>query len=206
MDDAIAELCASIPVVCFRGSTDDLLDRYLKAAKWLAAEVVVRITADCPVIDPEVVDSVVAGFQAGDYDLYSLAGEFPNGLDCAVLRRSALETAWREASLRSDREHVGPYIRRHPHRFKIGRHEIFKGLGHMRWTVDERRDYELLQEIYARLYVPGNAPFLTADILKLLEREPALVDINAGIPRNEGYRKSLANDARVAPPVHTGIE
>ena len=205
-DDAVAELCASLSVDCFRGSTDDVLDRYVGAAELLAADVVVRITADCPVIDPEVVDSVVSGFHAGQYDLYSLAGEYPNGLDCAVFRRSALETAWREATLRSDREHVGPYIRRNPHRFSIGRHELFDGLGHMRWTLDEPRDYDLLRAIYARLYVPGNPPFLTADILRLFEREPALMDINAGIVRNEGYLRSLANDARLTPPAHTSIE
>ncbi|MBT9614052.1 MAG: glycosyltransferase family protein [Burkholderiales bacterium] len=194
-DDAIQAWCEKEEVSHYRGSLDDVLDRYYQAAKTYQADVVVRITADCPALDPTIVDEVVTGFLAGGYDYYGLSGEFPDGLDCTVFSFAALERAWREAKLKSEREHVGPYIEKHPELFKTGGLKKFEGLSHHRWTLDEPRDYEFLQAIFARLY-REETPFLAPEILALLDKEPEVMTINSNIIRNEGYLKSLAEDRK----------
>ena len=195
-DGAIQQWCSANRVDCFRGSLNDVLDRYYQAATHYKADAIVRITADCPLIDPMIVDEVVEGFLAGNFDAYSLAGEFPDGLDCQVFSYSAIERAWSEAKLPSEREHVGPYIEKtHPELFNIGSLEKFSGLSHHRWTLDEARDYEFLQAVFARLCKEGSL-FRTSEILALLEREPDLLQINSGIIRNEGYLKSLHAEQR----------
>lgn len=195
-DRVILDLARSLGVEAVAGSTDDVLDRYYRAARAFDADPVVRITADCPVIDPEIVDEVVEFYFTGDYDACSLEGGFPDGLDVTVFSFSALSTAWREATLPSEREHVGPYLKNHPERFHLGRYEKFQNLGHLRWTVDEERDLRFIRAIYEKLYREGEI-FLTGDILDLLQREPDLREINAGIIRNEGYLRSLERESEV---------
>lgn len=195
-DEVIAEWGAFNHIPVFRGSSQDVLDRYYEAAKTYDANVIVRITADCPVIDPQIVDEVVEHFRSGDYHICGLSGEFPDGLDCEVFSFPALEAAWRLARLASDREHVTPFLYRHPAQFRAGRVEKFHGMAHHRWTLDEERDFRLLTAIYDRLYVEGEV-FYTQHILDLLAREPELVNMNRGIPRNEGYARSLAHDYEV---------
>lgn len=192
-DDVIEQFCQDQQIPCFRGSEEDVLDRYYRAAKQFAADPVVRITSDCPAIDPTIVDEVVAGYFTGGYDVYGLGGEFPDGLDCTVFSMAALEDTWKCAVLPSEREHVCPYMENHPEKFRIGSHEKFAGLGHHRWTLDEEADLVFLQNLFTRLYRPGEV-FLTQDILRLLEREPHLMRLNRGILRNEGYLKSLQED------------
>lgn len=195
-DDAIEAWCQSTDVSCFRGSLSDVLDRYYQAGLVHAADVVVRITADCPAVDPTIVDEVVRGFLAGGYEYYGLAGEFPDGLDCTVFAFSALARAWREALLASEREHVGPYIEKHPEIFKSGSLKKFSGLSHYRWTLDEPRDYEFLQRVFSRLYQQDQI-FLASEVLALLENAPELMKLNNDIVRNEGYLRSLIKDENV---------
>lgn len=193
-DDAIAAWCETAGVNCYRGSLNDVLDRYYQAATQYNADAVARITGDCPVIDPEIVDEVVSGYLGGEWDSFSLSGEFPDGLDCQVFRYEALAKAWREAKLPSEREHVGPYIEKtHPELFKLGSLIKFQNLAHHRWTLDEPRDYEFLQQVFQRLYVEGQ-PFITSNILALLQQEPHLAEINSNIVRNEGYLKSIRSE------------
>jgi spore coat polysaccharide biosynthesis protein SpsF len=192
-DDCIYEWCKAECILCHRGSLDDVLDRYYQTAVKYNADLVVRITADCPVIDTDIVDDVVKGFSDGDYDLYGLSGEFPDGLDCTVIAFNALKRAWKEAKLVSEREHVGSYVENHPELFKIGGYKKFTGLGHHRWTLDEPRDYEFLKEIFKKLYSQNNF-FSSEDILALLLKEPDLMAINGSIIRNEGYLKSKLAD------------
>ncbi|MCH8908441.1 MAG: hypothetical protein IH840_15245, partial [Candidatus Heimdallarchaeota archaeon] len=110
-DDVIEEWCCAHWVRCFRGSREDVLDRYYHAAKFYQAASILRITADCPALDPVVVDELLSEYEAHDYDACGLAGEFPDGLDCEVMSFSALERAWKEAEMASEREHVTPFIR-----------------------------------------------------------------------------------------------
>jgi spore coat polysaccharide biosynthesis protein SpsF len=192
-DSKIIEFCKENAINYFAGSENDVLDRYYQAAKNFNAESIVRITADCPVIDPQIVDEVIHDFIENGYDVCGLSGGFPDGLDVTVFSYETLEDTWKNAKLPSEREHVGPYMSKHPEKFKLGEYVKFDDLGHHRWTVDEENDLQFIREIYLRLYEPGKI-FLTGDILKLLEREPELLKINEGIIRNEGYIKSLKED------------
>lgn len=195
-DEVIEKWCTQRQIQCYRGSLTDVLDRYCKAALFTKADAVVRITADCPVIDPVIVDEVITEYINGNFDFFSLKGEFPDGLDCSVFSTSALKQASHEAKLISEREHVGPYIENNPDIFKCGGLEKFHGLHHMRWTLDEPEDYKFLQEIFHRLY-KVDRHFYAQEVLDLIAREPALAKINSGILRNEGYLKSLQQDKRV---------
>ena len=192
-DDPIAEYCENKNIDYYRGSLDDVLDRYYQAAKTYHAETILRITADCPVIDPIVVDAVIAGYLSNKYDLYGLGGEFPDGLDCTVFSFSALEKAWKRAKLKSEREHVCPYIEKNPQMFNNGMLELFKGLDKHRWTLDMPSDYDLLSKIFDQLY-REHSPFLTHEILQFIQRNPKLLAINSDIVRNEGYQKSIQEE------------
>ena len=194
-DDPIENFCLNQSVSCFRGSLDDVLDRYYRAALHYEADVIVRITADCPVIDPVIVDAVIAGFLGGEYDCFGLGGEFPDGLDCTVFSIGAIEKAWKKAMLPSEREHVGPYIEKNPDIFKNGVLIMYSQLSSMRWTLDEQKDLELLRIIFEELYCEGHV-FHTHQILGYIKQNPKLLTINSGIERNEGYRKSLLNEEK----------
>tara|TARA_Y200000002_G_scaffold380898_1_gene393501 strand:- start:344 stop:1096 length:753 start_codon:yes stop_codon:yes gene_type:complete len=195
-DQSIVELCKKKNIKFFQGNLYDVLDRYYKAANHYNADAIVRITGDCPVIDPSIVDEVVNNYLNGDFDFYSLSGEFPDGLDCQVFKYSALKKSWKEAKLASDREHVGTYIEKTcPKLFKIGGLVKFKKLSHHRWTIDEKSDYIFLKELFSRLF-KEDKPFLTKDILNLLSQEPELMKINNNITRNAGYLQSLENERK----------
>jgi spore coat polysaccharide biosynthesis protein SpsF len=194
-DDALEKWCEQNEIKVFRGSLNDVLDRYHMCALWAKADAVVRITADCPALDPILVDEVVLSFAKEKYDLFYLGGEFPDGLDCAVFSVGALARACREAKLSSEREHVGPYISNHPELFKIGHLDKYQGLSHHRWTLDEPRDLIFLQAIFDRLNSIANGIFHVDDVLNLLKNEPELMAINGGIVRNEGLLKSIASEA-----------
>ncbi len=210
-DDPLVELAESLGVSVYRGSVDDVLDRFTQAARQADAALIVRITADDPFKDPQVTDHAVRLWLRQpdlDYVSNTLEPTYPEGLDIEVFTREALERAWREARLPSEREHVTPYIWKHPDRFRLLNFKHERDLSHLRWTVDYPEDLAFAREVYARLYRPGQV-FLMEDILRLLEAEPELARINAGIQRNEGYLKSLAQDAQTgagAPDASPGDE
>ena len=178
---------------CYRGSLNDVLDRFYQVAKLYKAKDILRITADCPAIDYTILDEVIERHQQGDYDYYGLKGDFPDGLDCTVISYNALSKAWMNAKLDSEREHVGPYIEKHPELFKLGGYEKFKNLSHLRWTLDESNDYDFLKIIFDELYKINNY-FGHELILDLLKQKPSLNMINNQIIRNEGYLNSIKND------------
>jgi len=196
LDDPVALLCAEEGVDCFRGSLDDVLDRFYQAARPFHPAHVVRFTGDCPLIDPALVDSLIQFHLAGGYDYSSnsLEPTYPDGLDAEACRFGCLEQAWREAALASQREHVTPFIYRQPGRFSIGVLRNASDLSSLRWTVDEPADFDLVTEIYRALY-PGKPHFDCSDILAFLDAHPELKSINTGHERNEGLRKSLIQDA-----------
>lgn len=200
-DDAVAEFCVQNDIEFFRGSETDVLDRFYQTAKHFNADVVVRITADCPLIDPQVVDIVVSTYLEGGYDYVTntLRYTYPNGMDVEVFSFAALEKAWREARLPAEREHVTPYLRASG-RFRVFNVENEADLSkrNLRWTVDEPADLEFVRAVYARLG-GDKQPFGLSDILELLDKEPDLMQINSGIIRNEGYYKSLASEPPIPP-------
>ncbi|MBI3096123.1 MAG: glycosyltransferase family protein [Rhodocyclales bacterium] len=194
-DQPIAELCAAEAVACFRGSLNDVLDRYYQAAKLFQPSHVVRLTGDCPLADPELIDRTIEFHLQGGYDFVSNAIEptFPDGLDAAVFRFQLLEQAWRAAQLPSEREHLTLFMRHHPERYKIGNYKGSPDRSYMRWTVDEPADLAFVSAIYQRLY-PGKPDFGSEDIYRLLDQEAELPWLNRGIGRNEGLQRSLQQD------------
>ena len=192
-DDCIVELFDGLGVPVFRGSEADPLDRYYQAATHYGAAHVVRIMADCPLVDPEVVDEVIKMYFGGGHDFCYLGGEFPTGLDVTVFSYPALEKCWKEARRPSEREHITSYMSNNSDLFNIGVLERFKGLFHHRWVMDHEADYNLMVEIYKALYEPGKV-FVSRDVLNLLNEQPQLVRINAGIPRDEGYLRAVEED------------
>lgn len=200
-DDDIARWCSSAALACYRGDSDDVLHRYVQAARLSRADVVVRITADCPFIDPQVVNDAVRLFieAAGcprplDYLSNTIEPTYPDGLDVEVFSRAALEIADRDARLPSQREHVTPLLRENPSRFAVMPLLRQPSLAHLRWTVDEPQDLEFARAIMQRLGVDCT----TDDILALLQREPQLSEINACHQRNAGYQSSLQRDRQHA--------
>lgn len=191
-DDALAEMVSPV-VDVYRGNLDDVLDRYYQCAKQYQTEHVVRITGDCPVIDWRIVDEVIRQHLEEGNDYTSLTERFPDGLDTEVFCYSALERAWHEAELPSEREHVTQYIRKHSEAFKMGVHDCSRDYSYMRWTVDEPHDMEFIKNIFSELYLK-KPDFSMDDVLRLLEAHPELQGINAGIQRNEGLQKSLKQD------------
>lgn len=193
-DKQIDELCHKIGIDCFCGSENDVLDRYYQAAKQYNPRNVVRITADCPLIDPELIDKIINVHLNGNYDYTSntLVETYPDGLDTEVFKFSALRKAWENAVLASEREHVTPYIKFKGDFIKFSI-ESDIDLSKYRWTVDTEADFEMVVKIYNALY-SENRIFMMDDILTYLRKNPWIVDINAGIVRNEGYIKSLKND------------
>lgn len=195
-DDRLAELCTENGIPCFRGNLEDVLDRFYEAATPMRPEHVVRLTGDCPIADPQLIDDVISFYLKGDFDYVSntLEPTFPDGLDTEVFKYKCLEQAWKEAVLPSQREHVTPFIYQQPDRFKIGNFKNTVNLSGLRWTVDEPADFELISIIYNSLY-SKNPKFTTNDILAFLDSHPDLKSMNTHHERNEGMKKSFDKDA-----------
>lgn len=182
-DDVIAEECNRLGYECFRGDREDVLDRYFRAAKQYQANVIVRITSDCPLIDPEIVDACVTEFlklqPACDYLSNALEkATFPLGLDVEVLNRSSLQKTFELASSKSDREHVTSYIYHHPDQFLLKEYQSAIDHSDLRWTVDTPEDYRLIQRIVERI---GNADFSWSVAKDLCHSNPDWQEINRSI-------------------------
>lgn len=194
-DDRLARFCESIDVECFRGSLMDVLDRYYQAALCYRPDHIVRLTGDCPLADPELVDEVI-GFHLGggyDYSSNTIEPTFPDGLDVEVFRYAALERAWKEAVLPSHREHVTIFLYSHPELFRLGNYRGESDLHQLRWTVDEPDDLRRVRTIYRQLY-PKNPNFGSSEIHALVSRRAKLFEWNDLPARNEGLLKSCLQD------------
>lgn len=191
----VLRLCADLGVRVFSGSENDVLDRYYQLAKLLLPEYIIRVTADCPCYDWDILDRAIESLKP-ETDYLSDYGEtLPDGLDVEVIRFAALESAWREARLGSEREHVTQFIRKRPERFVCQDFVCpYGNFGHLRWTLDEEADFALIKAIYDYFINVGKYDFLTSDILTLLKLHPELAKLNAHIARNEGLAKSIRND------------
>lgn len=196
-DDPLAALAQQLGVRCFRGALADVLDRFYCAAASVDAEHVVRLTADCPLTDPVLLDQVVAAHCAAGSDYCSNVHPrtYPDGLDVEVMRTSALRQAWQEAQLPSEREHVTPFLYHHPERFCLHSVRQERDLSRLRWVVDHAVDLEVVTEVYRRLWRESQPAFGMAEVLALVASEPDLFLRNADHDPDEGWRKSLAADA-----------
>jgi spore coat polysaccharide biosynthesis protein SpsF len=176
-DDAVVSECEQLGVRVFRGSEHDVLSRFAGAAAAFGAGPIVRITSDCPLIDPEVIDEVVYALGSADFAANTLQRTYPQGLDVEVASREALDRTAREAVKPFDREHVFPYVYRHPERFALVSVTSDRDWSSLRWTVDEAEDLEFVRAVHARLGDPSS----WRDVLGLVEREPELAEINRGV-------------------------
>jgi spore coat polysaccharide biosynthesis protein SpsF len=212
-DDPIANLCRKLGVDVFRGHPTDLLDRHYQAALFFGGDIVAKIPSDCPLIDPVVVDRVLARFAEGDCDYAGNLhpASYPDGNDVEVMSLAALGKAWREAGLAMEREHTTPFIWERPERFRLanvsweadadGTPRDYS-MTH-RWTIDYPEDYEFIRRVYEELYAE-NPAFGIGDILGLLDARPDIAAINAKHAGVNWYRHHLQQlktvDAR-----HTGM-
>ncbi len=183
-DDQLAAHCAALGVTVFRGSEDDVLGRYHGAAQAAGAELVVRVTADCPLIDPAVVDQVIRHWREHrdslDYVSNVLRRTYPRGMDCEVFPTSVLTQAHREATAAADREHVTPYVYRRPERFRLANVAYHRDESRHRWTVDTPEDLTLVERMLAAL-APANPAFTLEDCLALIAAHPDWPALNAAV-------------------------
>lgn len=199
-DNVIAALCEKIGVKIFRGNLSDVLDRYYRAAVAFGATDICRITSDCPVIDPHVIDCVAREYVERGCDYIStgrITSTFPDGMDTEIFSFAVLKKAWKEARKPSEREHVTPFIWNNPERFKVSEVKNDRDLSKVRLTLDEESDYILLKSVVE------NVPELSMDsIVAYLESHPEIAHLNGSILRDEGYSKSLAEDKMHEKKIH----
>lgn len=193
-DDEIEKLCKEKSMDCFRGSEEDLLDRYYQAALSRSAENIVRITSDCPLIDPAIIDRVARKHleEKNDYTATAFLGveTFPDGEDADIFTFEALKEAWQKADIPYQREHATQYFTKNADQFKIGNLVHTEDLSDKRWTLDEPNDYEFLKAVYGALGQESNV-FSMEDILKYLGDHPEVEKINQHIVRNENFKIQL---------------
>ncbi len=193
----ILKLCSEIGIRVGVGSENDVLDRFYQTAKLLRPEYVIRLTADCPCFDAELLDLALQKM-SDEFDYFGNAaeGQFADGLDFEIIKFSVLEKAWKESVHSFEREHVTQYIVRRPEQFKIGSFESPIGyFGNHRWTVDEPEDFELVSIIYDHFIKDvGKEYFGYKDIMEYLNQNPEIQAINAKFTRNEGLEKSIKED------------
>jgi spore coat polysaccharide biosynthesis protein SpsF len=183
-DDPIVDFCATEGVDCTRGSEQDVLSRYFEAANRFAADTVVRVTSDCPLIDPQLVDSAISAYrdEAGGCDYVSnmIEPSWPYGMAVEVFSARALAEAHAEATEEAEREHVTPFIYWRPGRYRLKSLSMQPDLSQHRWTVDTPEDFELVRRILESLY-PRKPCFGMADVLALLAEHPDWAAINRHI-------------------------
>ena len=197
IDDVVEKLCEEIDIDCFRGSEDDVLSRFYFAAKKYKADIVVRITADDPFKDPQIINLIIDTILGDSYDYVSntIKPTYPDGLDVEAITFLALERAYTEAKLASEREHVTPFIWKNPSIFRCCNVVYKEDLSDMRWTLDTEDDYEFAVSVYR--YFKGQEIFYMDDILKVLKEHPELSMINQGHVKNEGYIKSIREENKM---------
>jgi spore coat polysaccharide biosynthesis protein SpsF len=184
-DDPIDEECRRLGVAVFRGDEDDVLDRYHRAAQAYTARVVVRVTADCPFIDPALIDRVADAldFEEADYASNVQKRTYPRGLDAEAATADALARAWREAKAPHQRAHVMPFLYENPALFRLASVENDSVLGHIRWTVDTAEDFALARALYERV---GNDDGVSwRQVLAVFEEDPALAALNRGVSQKD---------------------
>ncbi len=199
-DAAIADWCAANDVACHRGPEQDVLRRFAEAATGAGADTILRLTADCPFLDPQVCGAVLALLRrsGADYATNAEPASWPDGLDCEAFTTAALTRADRDAGAAGDREHVTPYIRHGRGQFSVRTLPCpLPGLSHERWTLDTPADLDFLSAVAARL--PAGRPASHIDVLRVLDDNPELRDINAGQIRNAGGANALEPAVPAAP-------
>lgn len=190
-DDRIEEWCKDNEVACYRGSEENVLNRYYCASEAYPSDYVVRITADDPFKEPSVIDAVITKLTEEGYDhvTNNLPPSFPEGLDCEAFKKSALDRSEKEAETDFEREHVTQYIYHHPESFRIGNVSCARNLSYLRWTIDKEADLEMVRAIYAKRSPENKDILLMDEILDILQENPEIEKINSEVERSVMYKK-----------------
>jgi len=193
-DKILLNIAKENGILGFSGPIHDVLSRYFNCAKKFNADPIIRITADCPLMDPKIIEKLLKIYLNGDFEYVTntLPSTFPDGLDIEIFSLNTLERAFNEARLKSEREHVTPYIRNHPEKFRIFNLKNNKDFSNFRWVVDEKKDLKFVRAVYSKL--KPSVSFGYKRVLDLIFQNPELSKINSGIKRNQGYNKSLKHD------------
>jgi spore coat polysaccharide biosynthesis protein SpsF len=197
IDDKLVDLCSKNKIRCFRGHSDDLLDRHYKAAIEYDASVVVKIPSDCPLIDPEVIDKVIM-YYINNQDKFDFVSNlhpatYPDGNDVEVIRFDTLNNAWKDAEKPLEREHTTPFIWENPDKFRIGNVFWEAGMDYSmthRFTIDYKEDYDFIKTVYNELF-PVKRMFTLFDILTLLKEKPEIKKMNEKYAGVNWYRNHL---------------
>jgi spore coat polysaccharide biosynthesis protein SpsF len=202
-DEPLRRFCSEQGILFWAGSEHDVLDRYYQVARMYQGDPILRITADCPLVDPVLIEDLIDLYQGGEYDHVGVAtgagaerlteGRFPDGFDGECFSFAALERAWREATDTRDREHVTRYMWSNRHLFRCSDLKSKQPYRQLRLTVDHPDDLRLVTKIYESLYNPER-PFLLADVMAFLEKNDHLFEINRRVSENVGYREILNDD------------
>ena len=189
-DDKIEEWCEENNVHCFRGSEENVLNRYYSASEAFPSDYVVRITADDPFKEPKVIDAVITKLIEEGYDhvTNNLPPSFPEGLDCEAFKKSALDRSEMEAETAFEREHVTQYIYHHPEIFRIGNVSNGENLSYLRLTVDKDADFEMVKAVYAHRNPANKGVLLMDEILEILKANPEIEKINSEVERSAMYK------------------
>ena len=196
-DDILVKIAKNSDILSFRGHTHDVLTRYYDCAKSLDSDPIIRITGDCPLIDPALVSKLLKFYSNNKYDYVTntMPPTFPDGLDIEIFSFKALKKISQLSKMKSEREHVTPYIRKNKNKFKTFNLKNNVDLSKLRWTVDEKSDLLFVRKIYEKMR--PKIVFGFEDVLKILHKNPEIMEINKGITRNEGYIRSLKNDKKI---------
>jgi spore coat polysaccharide biosynthesis protein SpsF len=193
-DDPIVKLCQKEGLDFYRGSEDDVLDRYYQTAKRYNTEHIMRLTADCPLIAPDICDSIACAYFESDVDYIRTGETFAEGLDCEIISFEALTRAWLEAESKAEREHVTLYIRNYPELFRTMAKENETDDSRYRITVDEENDFLVVKTILENLYKGSDDYFTIREIKSYLDSHLEVYKLNSNIIRNEGLLKSSQDD------------
>lgn len=189
-DDKIEEWCKENNIHCFRGSEENVLNRYYSASEAFPSDYVVRITADDPFKEPKVIDAVITKLMEEGYDhvTNNLPPSFPEGLDCEAFKKETLDRSEKEAETAFEREHVTQYIYHHPEIFKIGNVSNSENLSYLRWTIDKDVDFEMVKAVYAHRNSANKGILLMDEILDILKANPEIEKINSEVERSAMYK------------------
>lgn len=199
-DDALAHAADENGIEVIRGSLDDVLERYANVARRFYPAHIVRLTGDCPLVDPDVVDAVVAHHLVSRADITSNAYEptFPDGLDVEVVRTQVLLEAAEKADRAFEREHVTPFVYDPKNHYRVIHYRAPVDLSALRWTVDEPEDLEFVRQVFVAL-LPMGIDFRMHDVLQLLSANPQLSEMNTRFARNAGLARSIAEEEAARP-------
>jgi len=196
-DEILLEIAKKNKIFSFKGKINDVLGRFYDSALKYNADPIIRITGDNPLVDPKIVDKFLKFYLENDFDYVSNTEipTYPDGLAVEIFSFETLEKAYFSAKLKSEREHVTPYIKKNKSKFSTFNFSQKKNLSHLRWTVDHKLDLKFVRKIYAKM--KPKKVFYTNDVLKLLTKNKKFNEINSSITPNEGYLHSLKHDKKL---------